>query len=146
MQMSDLANAGAAPALEMTMRFAGARQRILSHNIANIDTPNFVARDVDPIGFQEMLGEAIDRRRAANGGGVGGLDWEETREIARSGDGLVLNPTAAHGGILGQDRNATDLERLMQSMVENASMYRVAGELYRRQKSTLDAAIAQRVI
>lgn len=146
MLIRDLSTAGAMPALEMTMRFAGARQKLLAHNIANIQTPNFVARDVEPGSFQRMLGEAIDKRREANAGTSGALDWEPTRDIrwgARPGS-IELEPLEAHGGVLGHDRNAADLERLMQDMVENASAYRVAADLYRQQKSTLTTAISQR--
>jgi len=142
----DLSTAGAMPALEMTMRFAGARQKLLAHNIANIQTPNFVARDVEPGSFQRMLGEAIDKRREANAGTSGALDWEPTRDIRRGArpGSIELEPLEAHGGVLGHDRNAADLERLMQDMVENASAYRVAADLYRQQKSTLTTAISQR--
>jgi flagellar basal-body rod protein FlgB len=130
------------PALEMTMRFAGARQKILAHNIANIHTPNFVARDVDPRSFQQVLGEAIDKRRAISRVG----SQSKAPEIARGGEAgtLDLRPLGAHGGVLGHDRNAADLERLMQDMVENASAYRLATDLYRRQKGVLTTAISQR--
>lgn len=134
------------PALEMTMRFAGARQRVLAHNIANIQTPNFVARDVNPRSFQQVLGEAVDRRRDQTGGAFGPLEWKPTRGIRRGAavGSLELRPESAHGGVLGHDRNASDLERLMQDMVENASAYRIAADLYRQQKSTLTTAISQR--
>lgn len=146
MQIRDLTTSGAMPSLEMTMRYAGARQRLLAHNIANIDTPNFVAQDVSPRSFQKLLGEAVDKRRDRSSGVAGELDWGETREFARGeGSGsLRLKPQHAHGGVLGHDRNATDLERLMQDMVENASAYRVAADLYRAHQGTLTMAIAQR--
>ncbi len=146
MQIRDLNTAGALPALEMTVRYAGARQRLLAHNIANIETPNFVARDVAPSTFQKTLGEAIDRRRERTGGAFGELNWRQTRDLRR-GDthgSVVLRPEDAHAGVLGHDRNATDLERLMQDMVENAAAYRVATDLYRSQRGTVMAAIAQR--
>lgn len=145
--MRDLNSSGALPALELTMRYAGERQRLIAHNIANIDTPNFVARDVDPRAFQAVLADAVDRRQDRNGGSSGGLDWEEDGGLARGRhpDSIELRPGQAHGGVLRHDRNATDLERLMQDMVENASMFRVAADLIRRQKSTLLTAIAQRV-
>ncbi len=149
MQIRDLSTSGAMPTLELTMRFAGARQRLLAHNIANIDTPNFVATDVDPRSFQRMLGQAVDRRREKTAGAFGPLEWRETREL-RAGDGgdgigsLRLRPHAAHGGVLAHDRNASDPERLMQDMVENATVYRVATDLYRAQRGTMMAAISQR--
>ena len=56
MFLDDVVNSGAIPALEMTMRFAGRRQALLAHNIANLDTPNFQPKDVSPRWFQRMLG------------------------------------------------------------------------------------------
>ncbi|MEM9373016.1 MAG: hypothetical protein AAGA55_05170 [Planctomycetota bacterium] len=147
MQISDLNSAGAMPALEMTIRYAGQRQRLLAHNIANINTPNFVARDVDPKAFQSVLSKAVSDRRERTGGAFGRLEWQETAQIQRDPrDGsLRLGATNPHGGVLRHDRNATDLERLMQDMVENLTVFRAATDLMRRQKSTLQAAISQRV-
>ncbi len=61
MLIGNLESAGAMPAAEMLLKFAGQRQRIIAHNIANIDTPNFQTKDVDPQAFQEMLGDAIGK-------------------------------------------------------------------------------------
>ncbi|MEZ6243766.1 MAG: flagellar basal body rod protein FlgB [Phycisphaerales bacterium] len=145
--IKDLANAGAIPALELTMRFAGARQKVIAHNIANIDTPNFQPKDVSPQHFQEMLGDAIEARRAENGGASGDLDWRETRQIRHTDDGgLTLDPLTDSPNVLFHDRNDRDLERLMQSMVENAGMYRVASDLLRQRYSMLRAAIAERAL
>ena len=136
------------PAAEMLLKFAGQRQKIIAHNIANIDTPNFVQQDVDPQGFQQMLSDAIEDRRHRNGGAFGELNWKETQEIRRAGRStdFRLTPTAGGGGILHHDRNNRDLERLMQDMVENATAYRVAADLLRTQRTQLQNAIAQRVV
>jgi len=146
-QISDINSAGALPALEMTMRFAAQRQKILAHNVANLNTPGFIARDVDPASFQKVLSEAVDKRRERSGSAFGDLEWQGTRELERLGrDGsLRLNPIKAHAGVLGHDRNATDIERLMQDMVENASVFRAAADLLKKQKGTILTAIAQRV-
>ena len=145
--IKDLATTGATPALEMMLRFSGQRQRILAHNIANIDTPGFRPRDVDPREFQELLGNAIEKRRERTGGASGALEWRETREITRdrrSGE-LRLDPMTHGSGILHHDRNNADIERSMQDLVENAAMYRVAADLLRAQRTTLQNAISQRV-
>ena len=147
MLIRDLSTTGALPALEMMMRFSGQRQQILAHNIANIDTPNFQAKDVDPESFQSMLRGAIETRRERTGGAFGALGWRETREVTRdraSGE-MRLEPGTHRGGVLHHDRNDADLERTMQDLVENAAMYRVAADLLRAQRTTLQNAIAQRV-
>jgi len=48
--------------LHQAMSIATKRQEILSHNIANIDTPGF-----EPLDFDEVLGKAVKR---AQGGPV----------------------------------------------------------------------------
>lgn len=148
MLIGDLASSGAMPAAEMLLKFAGQRQKIIAHNIANIETPGFQTKDVDPRAFQKMMSDAIDRRREKNGGAFGDLDWKESDEIRRVGRStdFVLNPTTSRGGILHHDRNDRDLERMMQDMVENATAYRVAADLLRSQRNQLQNAIAQTVV
>lgn len=134
------------PTLEKMFLFAGQRQRIISNNIANIDTPNYQGKDVDPRAFQKLLGEAVDRRRDHNGGTSGELSIRETSQVQMRGRQMVLNPESPTAGVLFHDRNQRDLERLMQQLVENASTFRVASDLMRKSQSQLKLAIAQRVL
>ncbi len=146
MMIKDLNTAGAIPALEKMLLFAGQRQRIIANNIANIDTPNYQGKDVDPRDFQKLLGEAIEERRSRSGGGHGELVLRQTRQIQTHGGALTLQPQTPAKGVLFHDRNQRDLERLMQQLVENASAFRVAADLMRKTRSQLKLAIAQRVI
>ena len=147
MFIDQLTNAGALPTLELTMRFAAQRQRLLAHNIANIDTPNLIQKDVSVAGFQRMLDKAIRERRAETGGMHGELPWRETRELQRRGSGgeLVIQPDSSGGGVLFHDRNNRDTERLMQSLTESTAAFRVASDLYRAQVGLLNVAISERV-
>ena len=144
--IDQLNNAGSMPALEMTMRFAAQRQRLIAHNIANIDTPNFIQKDVSVGGFQKTLDRAIRQRRQRTGGMHGDLEWSETRELKRGGDGeLTLSPQTPGDGVLFHDRNNRDIERLMQALAETTTAFKAASELYRNQRNIIDMAIAQRV-
>jgi len=135
-------NADAAPALEATLQFAARRQRLLAHDIANISTPNFQPLDVSPAEFQRVLGEAIDRRRSRFGGDRGELPLKGSRHIEVDARGrLQLRPHAQAGNILFHDRNNRDLERLMQSLVENTSVFRTAAELLRTHYASIEGAI-----
>lgn len=146
MFIDQLTNAGSMPAMEMTMRFAAQRQRLIAHNIANLDTPNFIQRDVSVGGFQNMLDKAVRERRTRTGGMRGELAWRETAEFKRGRDGqLRLTPDTPGGGVLFHDRNNRDVERLMQALSETTSAFRTAAELHRSQKMLLDMAITQRV-
>lgn len=146
MFISDLVNSGALPSLQMTVRFAGERQRLLAHNIANLSTPNFRPLDVSPAQFQKTLREAIDRRDGREGGMTGALEWRETAQIRRGRDGeMRLVPRTASGNILFHDRNNRDVERLMQDHAENLSVFRTATELLRSRMQVLRETMAERV-
>jgi len=146
MILDDVLSSGALPALEATIRFAGQRNRLIGHNIANISTPNFQQKDVSPRDFQKWLAEAVDERRARNGGMHGGLKLKDDRQFRATRDGsFELNPLSSTGGILAHDRNNRDLESLMQGLSENLAAYQVATDLMRSRMGTLGVAISQRV-
>lgn len=144
--IKDLNTAGAMPALEKMFLFSGQRQRLIAQNIANIDTPNYQGVDVDPRAFQNSLHQAIEHRRDRNGGASGELDISNANEVKMSGGRMQLMPSTPIEGVLFQDRNQRDLESLMQDMIENATMFRVAGDLMRKNKALILGAISQRVI
>jgi flagellar basal-body rod protein FlgB len=145
MLIGDIFQGGGMQSLGMTVRFAGARQRLIAHNVANLDTPNFRPVDVSPKTFQAALGRAIDERRQRTGGEVGELRMK-AGEINIDRDGrMTLNPTSPSGNILFHDKNNRDLERLMQANAENAQTFRIASDLLRTRFDVLRAAISERV-
>jgi len=146
MLIRDLTTADALPALEAMMRFAEQRQALITSNIANIDTPGYVTRDVDPAAFQRRLGEAIDDRRERTGGMRGELSLRPGPELRPDDDGgFQIRPRTPSGNVLFHDRNERDLERLMQNLVENNGAFTVAAQLYRNSLDTLGQAISLRV-
>lgn len=154
MFLRELATADAIPALEMTIRFAGQRQRVLAHNIANISTPDFQPLDLPVSEFQGALGAAIERRRsAASGDGTqpegaphGPLAWGETEHLRRDARGdLRAIASEPSKNILFHDRNNRDTERLMQDVAENVSVYRVATDLLKSRYDLLKTAISGRI-
>lgn len=134
MLISDVVNAGSLPVLSETLRMAGQRQRLLAHNIANIDTPDFRPVDVDVQGFRGELARAVRARRARTGGEHGPLSGSPETRI-RTSDRQVLY----------HDRNNRDVERLMQNLAENTLAFRMTTDLIRRQNDLLRTAISQRV-
>ncbi len=144
--LADLGNSGATPTLEAVIRFAGQRQRIIAHNIANLSTPGFLPMDASVEGFQKALDEAVQRRREQTGGMSGPLAIPETDEIKPDGaGGFGLEPSTPGHGVLYHDQSMRDPERLMQALAENTSEFRVATELLRSQRDILRSAIGQRV-
>lgn len=153
MLIDELSSAGSMPALEMTLKFAAQRQKILASNIANFSTPDYRPLDASVAGFQAVLREAIEARRNGNGGSAGDLPWNETREMTRPPPGgrgsdstdFQLHPDRPSGNILFHDRNNRDLETTMQQMVENAQVHKLATDLLRSRFALLGQAISERV-
>ncbi len=143
--ISDISTHGTAPVLSRLLEFAGQRQRLLAHNIANMETPDFRPLDVSTRGFQQALAKAVDERRAATGGTHGSLNLESTDEVQVRHGRLTLTPRTPSGNVLYHDRNNRDLERMMQDLAENSLMFRTAADLLRREHELLRTAISQRV-
>jgi flagellar basal-body rod protein FlgB len=145
MLIDGLTNAGAMPSLELTMRFAAQRQRLVAHNLANIDTPDFIQQDVSTGDFQKTLSQAIDARRDRTGGRFGPLPWAATSELRPDSRGeMRLVPLTPVGGPLAHDRNNRDLERTLQDLAESAGVFKAAASLYASQRGMLRDAIAER--
>ena len=96
------------------------RQRLLASNIANADTPGYVARDFD---FRRAL-------LAATGAGEGTLPAAPMSPALGSTDG---DPMPAEGDLLyarnsqdGLDNTKVDMDRERASWVENAVKYEAA--------------------
>ena len=142
MFIRDLVTADELPALEQSLRFSAQRQRVIAHNIANIDTPNFQPLDVSISGFRETLGRALEDREKAWGGKRGALELRETRELKRNDRGLLeLRPSTEGDNILFHDRNNRSLERLMQQLQENTAEFTTTTELMRAKMDLLRTAV-----
>lgn len=145
MSVTDLVNSGAIPTLEMSIRFAGERQRLIAGNIANISTPNFQPQDVSPAAFQRTLREALERRDES-GNSDAQLPWEESDGLVRDGRGnLALEPRTNQDDVLFHDRTSRNIERLMQDQAENLLAFRTATELMRSRMQFMREAISERV-
>jgi len=146
MKIGDVTTAGAIPALQAAMSFAAQRQPLLAHNISNITTPGFRPVDVSIADFQAALSRAVDRRREASGGTRGRLDLHSTSEVRLNrGGGVSITPLTPLGHTPFHDRSSRNLERTMQAMVENASMFRITSDLLRSRMALVRSAIGERV-
>lgn len=108
--------------LERSLDIRLARQNVLAGNVANIDTPGFVPKDLD---FAEAMrlarGEA---ERAMLPAGPIALDSPREGFRAAAAPGTGGSPlVVAEGARPGLDGNAVDLDRTMVSMAQNALQY-----------------------
>jgi len=131
----------ALPALERSLQFMSARQRLLATNLANAETPGFRPVDVDPRAFQGALREALDEGRLD---GQGRLACDESAPVSFDGGDIELKPEVLADNILFHDGNDRSLERLMQRMTENVYAFRAASQLMRNQFELINTAIRER--
>jgi len=95
------------------------RQRLIASNIANADTPGYVARDLD---FAQALRQATGTLQPARAlqvsqrGHLGGA----TGVGGARGDGSLTYATAAQTNL---DRNTVDMDRERASFADNSVKY-----------------------
>lgn len=135
---------GALPAAERLVQFTAARHRVLQNNVANLSTPYYQPRDLNPQSFQNALSDAIDQRRQSIRPGNGPLPLRSTSELRFEADRLEVSPSDVNQGVTFHDQSNRDLERTMQHMAENAMAHRLGVELTRNHFTLLSLAIRER--
>lgn len=118
-----LLNQGNLPLLQQTARFTELRHELLMENVANVSTPGYRQKDLSLEKFQEVL-----ERQMRSGEPAAPVDIE--------------NPT---NGILFHDGNNRSMEQLMSDSAKNALMHNLVVELLRRQLSSIQTALKERV-
>ena len=120
------------------------RQRVISSNIANADTPGYVARDFS---FADAMREATGsgESRAATGMSVGTRGATDPRHIplpaARTGTGA---PGTLGYSVQSQpslDNNTVDLDRERANFVDNAVRYETTLRFINGNAKTMLSAI-----
>jgi flagellar basal-body rod protein FlgB len=132
MFIDDLLNQSGTPLLEQVLQFTAARHNLIAENMANIDTPGYLQKDLDLGRFQEMLKSAVQD-------GHGDLATEDFHRITND----VQDPANCilfHGG------NNRSIEQLAGDQAKNALMHNVVIELLRKQYQQLNMALAEKVI
>lgn len=145
MLIDGVTNADAVPVLERLIQFSGARHRVIVNNIANMSTPGYQTQDVSVDAFQAQLADALEAKRSGKSKSETGLELKDSDEVTFSKSGLVLNPKQSGENILFHDGNDRDLERTMQDLVENFTVFRTAAQLLRNRYELINTAIRERV-
>lgn len=129
-------------ALEKTLAFTEARNKVLAENIANVTTPEYRAKQLDPAEFQAALRSAIDKRCESNEP----LRLESTEQFHQDEMGfLKVTPTdKPPENLLFHDGTNARIEKQMAMLAENTLMNKVAAELLRNQFEGLGKAIRGR--
>lgn len=158
---SNLFDSTTIPVLEQVANFAQTRHTVLAANIANLDTPGYLVRDVSPEDFRRRLAEAIEARdqpppsetpeepfRLRGVGSPGEPPyWEQTGESGKEeqpGDMLAKvskNPEL----ILHHDGSNVSIERQVSEMAKNQMEHNLALTIMRHQFQLLQTAISERM-
>ena len=121
--------------LRERMTWLNQRQDLLSQNVANVDTPRYVARDLKAQDFSRLLG-------AANSSAA--MMTTNTRHIALSsmGGGKFEDreaPDQAHTS----NGNAVSLEMQMIKVSDTQAQFHTAANLYSKAMSMMKTAIGR---
>lgn len=121
------------PVLEQVLEFTAARHKLIAENMANVDTPGYLQKDLDLRKFQSMLRDRIDHRGDPPADGTGFEDVTAELEHPRR-------------GILFHDGNNRSMEQLTSDLAKNAMMHNMVIELLRKQYAQMDMALKERVV
>ena len=120
------------PVLEQMLQFTEARAKLLTENVANVDTIGYRQKDLDVKKFEGMLRDRVEKRDASAPGSTGFEDL--TAEVE--------HPTR---GILSHDGNNRSMESLMSDQAKNGMLHNMIIELLRKQFQQMDMALKERV-
>jgi flagellar basal-body rod protein FlgB len=130
--------------LDKMASFTQSRHKVLAENVANVDTPEYATKQLDPGLFQKELRRAVT---AAEESPEGKLDLRSTSQFRVNERGLleVTPETEPAGNILFHDRTNMRIEEQMADMAENAMMNQLTSELLRHKYEGLSKAIRGRL-
>jgi flagellar basal-body rod protein FlgB len=124
--------------LKERMAWLSQRQDVLSQNVANADTPEYVARDLKPVDFEQAL-----RNVTSSNNSAGALMTDDPRHIALRpqsgipGDGATADfPSNSTG-------NSVSLEDEMIKVSETQAQFQAASNLYAKAISMMKTAIGK---
>ena len=122
--------------LTQRMQWLSSRQALLSQNVANADTPNYVARDMKPVDFGKII---ADQKGATS------LSLTDTRHIrvsARSGAPFDQEDASGEGGT--PTGNVVSLEQEMIKLSDTQIQYQTATNLYQKAVNMFRTALGGR--
>jgi flagellar basal-body rod protein FlgB len=121
--------------LRTRMQWHQERQRLLSENVANSDTPNYRPRDLAPLQFGRTMPEAMSV----------GLNRTEAGHIASSeASSSQFQATRFGGTEVRSTGSAVNLEDEMIKVAANQMDYQAATTLYTKSLGLIKTAIGKR--
>lgn len=97
--------------LEKSLDYSSTKQKVISQNIANVDTPNYKAKDVVKNSFQDTLQASIDAYRT------------DPRHIDFSTDNSESTIVTEQNGTYNNNGNSVDVDKEMTDLATNQIYY-----------------------
>jgi flagellar basal-body rod protein FlgB len=145
------------PALEQMAMFSERRHEVLAGNMANLDTPDYRARDLSVTDFEHALATAIEKQRKPETHAYRSPGYLSSSDLHPALRSNALNspgeanmdpfegPRLAMEKLVYHDGSDVNWETQITELSKNQSMHNMAIALMRSQFSTLNAAISERV-
>jgi len=132
-------------ALALSATFSEQRNRVLADNVANLDTPDYLTKQLDPKSFQASLRTALERERTP--GSSESLELRDNAQFATRADGTITVKPAVEPppNKLFHDGTNSQMEQLLADVADNALTYEFSTTLLRGQFLRLLQAIKGRV-
>ncbi len=130
--MADLFQNSSIPVLEQLVNFTQARHTALAGNIANIDTPGYVARDLSVEDFRKQLREAVHDHRPTS------MNSDHSSTALAQ---VSKNPKS----ILFHDKSQVGVEHQVTEMVKNRIEHNTALAIMASQFQLLQTAISEKL-
>lgn len=128
-------------ALKSRMGWLSQNQRVISENVANSDTPNYMAQRLEAQSFSKL----VNYLSVQSSGKVEGPDGV-SRPISMS-RGRDLAPTYEDKDApISPTGNSVELEEEMLRLADNQLEYGLITEIYKKNKGLLTAAMGRRGI
>jgi flagellar basal-body rod protein FlgB len=123
--------------LRERMTWLNQRQDVLTQNVANADTPGFVARDLKPQDFSKELQQAENPMRAA-----GQLSITDPRHISiTSTSSGAFQDYQVRDAEANPNGNSVSLEQEMIKVSDTQAQFQAAANLYAKAMTMMKTAI-----
>ncbi len=122
-------------ALTERMKWLSTRQKVLSQNISNSDTPGYQAKDLKPQKFKDMVARPDEARMHLAKTQGNHIQVENKQEFKAKAvrDTYEVTPTG----------NAVVLEEQMMQLADTQIQYQMTTSLYKKHLSMLKAALGR---
>ncbi len=122
-------------ALKFALDGLARQQEVLGQNVANVDTPKYLAQTVD---FQSTLQRALGKNK------IMPLSTTHNQHIALTDQGVGFETTLRRGGSVRADGNDVDIDVEMEQMTETNIQYQALTQLISKKFNLLKSITSGR--